>query len=710
MRTWSLRTKLMTVIFGMSVISLGLFSLMAYKSTDALLEGKVNLTQASAKSMIDKIDRNLFERYGDVQAFALSEPARSGKSERITAFIHDMIPTYAPIYDLMIVVNNKGRVIATNTVDKTGKPIDVSDLIDKDYSGEGWFKEAIAGKIKPGTSFVEDLHVDEDVARILGNSGRVLNFTAPILDKKNGEILGVWSNRVSWVDVVDTITKEETKALITESMPKVFVYIGDKNDTYLLHPEGDSFELKSKMENFTALAEAGPITPIYRQINLKGFSGKVIEAIAPSKGYSTYPGIGWKLAIHVPEDDSQGRYNMVLIGIALIVLLLGSFVGYWVIRDIVRKLLSVNVQLSDDATNVKNTSGSIASASQNLAEASTEQASALQETAASIEQMHAMVKKSSENASRSRQVAMDSHDVATKGKAAVEQMVHAMEDINASNADIMRQIEDSNRQITEIIKVITEIGNKTKVINEIVFQTKLLSFNASVEAARAGEHGKGFAVVAEEVGSLAQMSGNAAKEISDMLNGSIQKVETIVNDTKVKVERLMAQGKSKTESGTVIARQCGQILAEVVDNVGEVNVMVSEISTAMQEQAQGISEINKAMNQLDQVTHVNATTSQQSANSSSQLSNQAESLFKAVLMLKETILGNNSKESNNHRGDPVVISHEGNSKHSELHQQNLVKIKHSPESPRERSQSGNLKRASGGDYIPSENDPRFKDI
>ena len=72
--------------------------------------------------------------------------------------------------------------------------------------------------------------------------------------------------------------------------------------------------------------------------------------------------------------------------------------------------------------------------------------------------------------------------------------------------------------------LISEIGNKTKVINDIVFQTKLLSFNASVEAARAGEHGKGFSVVAEEVGNLAHMSGNSAKEITQLLESSINRV------------------------------------------------------------------------------------------------------------------------------------------------------------------------------------------
>ncbi|MHA0111674.1 methyl-accepting chemotaxis protein, partial [Klebsiella pneumoniae] len=80
--------------------------------------------------------------------------------------------------------------------------------------------------------------------------------------------------------------------------------------------------------------------------------------------------------------------------------------------------------------------------------------------------------------------------------------------------------EDANSQLQSISNIIGEISAKTNIINDIVFKTQLLSFNASIEAARAGQHGRGFAVVAEEVGNLAQMSGNAAKEIRALLEDS----------------------------------------------------------------------------------------------------------------------------------------------------------------------------------------------
>ena len=203
----------------------------------------------------------------------------------------------------------------------------------------------------------------------------------------------------------------------------------------------------------------------------------------------------------------------------------------------------------------------------------------------------------------------------------------------------MIQINESNREISEIVKVIAEIGNKTKVINDIVFQTKLLSFNASVEAARAGEQGKGFAVVAEEVGNLAEMSGKAAKEITGMLDDSIQKVEDIVKNTKLRIETLIVVGKEKVQAGTVMAGRCDDVLSEIVLNVSNVNSFVSEISIASQEQAQGIREINKAIAQLDQVGHQNTSASEQASATAQDLNQQVLTLRSMVNVLNETLLG-----------------------------------------------------------------------
>ena len=320
---------------------------------------------------------------------------------------------------------------------------------------------------------------------------------------------------------------------------------------------------------------------------------------------------------------------------------IGIFSAIIFTRYLLNSLQSVSDALTVSSAEVSSAALQIATSSEVLSQSTTEQAASLQETSASVEELSSMVSVNSENAQKSSHNSSLSLKQAERGQEVVAEMVQSMNEINESNNNIMTQINHSNQQMGEIVKVIEEIANKTKVINDIVFQTKLLSFNASVEAARAGEQGKGFAVVAEEVGNLAQMSGNAAKEISDMLASSVQKVESIVNETQTKVDGLIVVGKVKVEKGTKIAQECGTVLSEIVSNVATVSSMASEISNASTEQSKGIIEINKAMAQLDQVTNTNTVTAQDSANAAELLSKQANSLKEQVVNLVSVINGSN---------------------------------------------------------------------
>jgi methyl-accepting chemotaxis protein len=325
--------------------------------------------------------------------------------------------------------------------------------------------------------------------------------------------------------------------------------------------------------------------------------------------------------------------------------------GILLSNALARTLRDIAARLSGGAEEVASASQQVSASSEELSSSVAEQAASLQETSASIEEMNSMISKNAENAAQSREISQTSQTAAENGQKAVADMLRSMEEINASNTDIMQQIEQSNRNIEDIVKVIAEIGNKTKVINDIVFQTKLLSFNASVEAARAGEHGKGFAVVAEEVGNLAQMSGAAAKEISTMLEGSIKKVEDIVIDTKSKVERLIQVGREKVESGVQVARLCSTALERMAGGIVEVGSRVSEIATASQEQSTGVKQITQAVGQLDQATQQNSAASQQTASAAVELSAQAESLRAMVLELLRTIDGGATRGAG--RGDAV---------------------------------------------------------
>jgi methyl-accepting chemotaxis protein len=223
-------------------------------------------------------------------------------------------------------------------------------------------------------------------------------------------------------------------------------------------------------------------------------------------------------------------------------------------------------------------------------------------------------------------------------------MLNAIGEISDSNQEIMDEMTKSNEEISKIVKVISDIGEKTKVINDIVFQTKLLSFNASVEAARAGEHGKGFAVVAEEVGNLASMSGKAAHEITEMLEGSIKQVTDIADVTKKNIDTLVEKGRETIETGKMTANECVGSLDEIMNNVKSVTEITQEIAGASAEQASGVKEITLAMQQLDEISHKNSTVAAESSNMAEELRTNAAVLEESISDLRAIVGGAEVKE------------------------------------------------------------------
>lgn len=343
-----------------------------------------------------------------------------------------------------------------------------------------------------------------------------------------------------------------------------------------------------------------------------------------------------KLAAVNSEHISPGS---ILVAGILLSGAIGVVLAIVLIKRPTDNLNALAMQLDAAGKEVNGEASQIARGGEELSQASIKQASSLQETSASIEEISSMINNNSENCKQATTVSETSMRSTEKGKEVVESMIDAIGEINSSNEGIAQQIDETNKEIESIVKIINEIASKTKVINDIVFQTKLLSFNASVEAARAGEAGKGFAVVAEEVGNLAAMSGNAALEITKMLEESTTTVENIVKNSKEKIERLVRDSKDKVNHGKQIAQECEETFNEILKNINSVSQMIAEVSNASYEQAMGVTEINKAMAQLDQVTQLNTVNANSSAQSAVSLETQANRLNALVNELLLTLNG-----------------------------------------------------------------------
>lgn len=392
--------------------------------------------------------------------------------------------------------------------------------------------------------------------------------------------------------------------------------------------KGVSLIGSQKPEDVTELAEMVSTTVAKAKVAHNNEFAKMAE-------YENAEAEKWKSA----AMSSGARGSFLATTVVALGFLLNIFGGLFFSGRLSQGLEQVAGRLNAGADDVAVAAGVISETSTALSSSVTQQASSIQETASAVTELTAIVSRNASAAETSCRVADDSVTAAREGQAVVQEMNEAMSEINRANSDIMSEVQTSNEKFADIVKVIAEIGDKTKVINDIVFQTKLLSFNASVEAARAGEQGKGFAVVAEEVGNLAQMSGAAAKEISQLLSVSMDRVKTIVDENQTNVGHLVEVGRKKVERGTEVAHRCGLALDTLVHNAGEVNSRVAEIAQSTKEQSAGIQEISSAMGQLDEATQRNASAAESSANAASDLRAQSEQLHLAARDLMVMIRG-----------------------------------------------------------------------
>jgi len=256
--------------------------------------------------------------------------------------------------------------------------------------------------------------------------------------------------------------------------------------------------------------------------------------------------------------------------------------------------------LSEGADQVASASGQVSAASQSLAEGASEQAASIEETSSSLEEMSSMTKQNAEHAGQANGLMEESKQTVGSASASMTEMVTSMQ---------------------EITKASEETGKIIKTIDEIAFQTNLLALNAAVEAARAGEAGAGFAVVADEVRNLAMRAAEAAKDTSDLIEGTTKKVQ----DGSTLVERTNVEFGRVEESAMKVAE------------------LIGEIAAASREQSEGIDQVNQAVADMDKVTQQNAANAEESASSSEEMNAQAEQMKQMVDDLVGLVGGNSRR-------------------------------------------------------------------
>ncbi len=601
-----LRSRLVVGFLAVGIVPLVVLGWYGYqRSVDSILETTSDRLEEAAIVSGDLIDRNLFERYNDVQAFA-SNPAAIAQTAGRQRIMDDLTVS-SDVYDLMLVVDLDGVVVGVNSVDHTGAAIDSAGLLGTDVSDEEWFQVAIAADRSDGAHY-SDAEISPYVTQVYGEERLSLPFAAPIIGPIGPS--GVWYNLTSFERVVsdvmaDTRSTYEDQGLVTVETQVIRsdgVVLDDADPTAVLEVDLVEHGLEAAIG---ATGEAGTSGSVIETNTRRGV--EQINAFAVTDGALGFDGYRW--GILVREDVAEAvhlvdgiRSTILIIG--LILLLLIAIGGALMARSVaspMRRHAELLAGVADGDLSLRLDTGAVGEVGEMAAAINTalvgvgstltdvdQTAVDLAESATGLTELSQRMSDTAATTSTRATVAATS---AEEIAATSDSVASAMEQMSASVKEISDSTTEAARVSAEAVDVTVttrgrmealessarDIGDVVNVITSIAEQTDLLALNATIEAARVGEAGKGFAVVANEVKALASQTSTATDEIK-------AKIDAIQRDAVVAVQAIADISQ--------LIEKVSQTSTTIAEAVEEQSITTEEVTTSLLAVTEGTAEIS----------------------------------------------------------------------------------------------------------------------
>lgn len=544
-------------------------------------------------------------------------------------------------FDDMILIAINGQIIMV-TKDAANSPYLGKNVLNGVYQDSGLakcFSEASASK-EIGEVFFSNYNVDP----VTGKAGAYLcvkeyaEYDHLSEGISKGDVMGIVATKISTEEINDLMKNrvgmgETGQGYLVGADKLLRSDFSFKEETY-----NTSNSLKNKLEITTStVTKALEGTPNHNYV-VDPLGYDVLSYSYPIKVF----GQEWALVFEKRASEIFASLRSMIVStiiLSIVAMLVIVFVAGFSLNRLMEPVTQSNQILDEVCDVVNSNSNEMEEYSVELNTVGNSVSSAFQEIVATLEEVNSMVQSNLRNITASNDKAEQTFQSAEHGREKIQEMVVAMDQIKSSNEDFGSKMMVLSDKMAEITTVITNVIDKTTVINDIVFQTKLLSFNASVEAARAGEHGKGFSIVAEEVGALAAESGKASMEIAQLLESSFRTVEQLSNDVKSQINTSLEENSHTVESGLQRVKQTEQAFTEIIGNIRDVTSKIGEVTIASNEQATGIDEVTKAINGISDSVDKTATISNQVMGSAKSMKSKSDDLSSVVTKLREIFFG-----------------------------------------------------------------------
>ncbi len=643
--------KMVGLLLVFGVLPMAIVAFMGFNATDAIEETAGERFEVDSEGIADSIDRNLFQRYVDVQAFASNRIVQERynwyspdeKNNEIISTMNDYVATYG-IYYLTIFVDTEGDVIAANSKDEKGSAIDTTFLYKKNFKNSPWFQAvssqqyttkmpftAAGNDISTGT-YIEDVMVDGDVKGAYpGDPGLTIGFSAPVY--QGGEVIGYWTNRTKF-SLVEEIIQSAYEALKRTGFPAAEITVLNNSgqvivdyDPYTSGSESVSHDLQKVLLKLN-LVEKGVQAAREAVAGRKGFMTSIHgrKQILQVVGYSHlqgalgYPGMNWSVLVRVPADQAaptalsiqRNIWTAVIVCLAVIIPF-GIIVG----RRAVKQIKPI-AQVAENASQGDLRERVPVSSSDELGQMSRAFNQFLDNLNAMIGQtaqvahsVAAAAEELSVNGTQVGEASRNQSQQSTQVASAVEEMSATANEMT-KNAQVMaataQELSETARKGGEVVANsirgmeavgntmqksadrIQVLGQRSQEIGEIIRVIEDIADQTNLLALNA-------AIEAARAGEQGRGFAVVADEVRKLAErtGKATKeiagvIETVQSGTKDAVAS-METGTREVQDGMKLVNEAGSRLGEIVEGVQKVTTMVQQLAGSIDEQTSATEQI-----------------------------------------------------------------------------------------------------------------------